>query len=311
MLTLGEVHTGLLQNSGSLSLETTTQLLDLLVGQRVRRSERPIAYVVSPDQLTGIDCRLPTNSGSRSRGVGTVVSHAAVTGGHVLQGSTYTRLDRAVSNRRLIWSHYLSRPGWVETIGKIDFKDVVRGFLGPTYQSQTLNLGAISARLIDAVQSSPRLDRRPPFRTKRTRLRWSVIPAAPGSAAEARGTFRVESDTLRTLELTAPQHDVPAMVELCEDLALHDWLLTTLLSLMEFSLTGPGTRAQKIDRLRPAIDCLLHLWMPAARLDESVLPVWRDLEHRPGFSRQWQSSVTRIRDQVTLSTIALLEAPSR
>ncbi|GAA3779093.1 SCO2521 family protein [Plantactinospora mayteni] len=310
MLTLGEVHTGLLQNSSSLSLENTAQLLDFLVGQRVRRSERPIAYAVSPDQLTGVDCRLPTRTGSRTRGVGTVVSHAAVTGGHVLQGSTYTRLDRAASNRRLIWSHYLSRPGWVETIGKVDIRDVARGFLGPTYQPQTLNLGAISARLIDAVQSSSRLDRRPPFRTKRTRLRWAVLPAAdPGT--EPHGKFRIESDTLRTLELTAPQESVPALVEFCEDLALHDWLLTTLLSLIEFSLTGPGTRAQKIDRLRPAIDCLLHLWMPAARLDESVLPVWRDLEHRPGFTRQWQTSVTRIRDQVTLSTIALLEASPR
>ncbi|MDG4790618.1 SCO2521 family protein [Micromonospora sp. WMMD1102] len=310
MLTLGEVHTGLLQNSSSLSLENTAQLLDFLVGQRVRRSERPIAYAVSPDQLTGIDCRLPAGSGRGTRGVGTVVSHAAVTGGHVLQGSTYTRLDRAASNRRLIWSHYLARPGWVETIGKVDLRDVARGFLGPTYQPQTLNLGAISARLIDAVQKSPRLDRRPPFRTKRTRLRWAVLPAAdPGT--EPHGKFRIESDTLRSLELTAPQEVVPALVEFCEDLALHDWLLTTLLSLIEFSLTGPGTRNQKIDRLRPAIDCLLHLWMPAARLDESVLPVWQDLEHRPGFTRQWQTSVTRIRDQVTLSTIALLEAPSR
>ncbi|GAB3965390.1 hypothetical protein [Plantactinospora veratri] len=70
MLTLGEVHTGLLQNSSSLSLENTAQLLDLLVGQRVRRSERPIAYAVSPDQLTGVDCRLPTRSGSRTRGWG-------------------------------------------------------------------------------------------------------------------------------------------------------------------------------------------------------------------------------------------------
>jgi len=217
---------------------------------------------------------------------------------------------RAASNRRLAWSHYLSRPGRVETIGKTDFSDVAQGFLAPRPQPQTLNLGAVSARLMDVVQSSPRLDRRPPFRTKRTRLRWAIRPA-PGTVTEPRGTFRVESDTLRTLELTTPHDDVTPLVELCEDLALHDWLLTTLLSLMEFSLTGPGTRAQKIDRLRPAIDCLLHLWMPAARLDESVLSVWRDLEHRPGFTRQWQTSVTRIRDQVTLSTIALLEAPAR
>ncbi|GAB2928199.1 SCO2521 family protein [Micromonospora polyrhachis] len=307
MLTLGEVHTGLLQNSTSLSLEHAAQLLDRLVGERVRRSERPISYAVSTDQLTGIDCQLPTRSGSRTRGVGTVVSHAAVTGGHVVQGSTYTRVGRAAANRRLVWSHYLSRPGHVETIGKVDAQDVCRGFLGTVYQPQVLDIGAVSARTMDAVQLSSHLDRRPPFRTRRTRLRWAVVPAEdPG--AEPRGTFRVESATLRTLELTVGHDDVHAIVALCEDLALHDWLLTTLLSLIEASLTSPGTRAQKIDRLRPAIDCLLHLWMPAARLDEAVLPVWQALERRPGFTRQWQSSVDRIRDQVTLSTIALLEA---
>jgi hypothetical protein len=307
MLTLGEVHTGLLQHSTALSLEGTAQLLDLLVGERVRRSERPIGYVVSPDQLTGIDCLLPTRSGSRTRGVGTVVSHAAVTGGHVLQGSAHTRVGRAAANRRLVWSHYLSRPGHVETIGKVDARDVTDGFLGTVYQPQALDLAAISARTMDAVQRSPRLDRRPPFRTQRTRLRWQVVPVDDASA-EMHGKFEIKSDTLRTLKLTVAHDDVPAIVALCEDLALHDWLLTTLLSLMDASLTGPGTRAQKVDRLRPAIDCLLHLWMPAARLDESVLPVWQALERRPGFTRQWQSSVNRIRDQVTLSTIALLEA---
>lgn len=308
MLTLGEVHTGLLQNSTSLSLLHTADLLDLVVGERVRRSERPIGYVVSPDQLTGVDCSLPTGSGSRTRAVGTIVSHAAVTGGHVLQGSTYTRVGRAAANRRLPWSHYLSRPGRLETIGKVDVRDVVRGFLGVGPPSQVLDLGAICDRAIDTVQHSPRLDRRPPFRSRRTRLRWAVVPAED-PAAEPRGTFRVESDTLRTLELTVGGHDdMSAVVALCEDLALHDWLLTTLLVLMEASLTAPGTRAQKVERLRPAIDCLLHLWMPAARLDESVLPVWRALERRPGFTRQWESLVNRIRDQVTLSTIALLKA---
>jgi hypothetical protein len=310
MLTLGEVHTGLLQNSTPLSLEHTAELLDLLVGQRVRRSERPIAYVVSPDELTGVDCRLPTATGSRIRTVGTVVSRAAVTGGHVVQGSTWTRLDRAVDNRRLSWSHYLSRPGRLETIGKVDVRDVVRGFLRPGQQAQTLNLGAVSARTLDTVQRSARLDRRPPFRSRRTRLRWAIVPTEE-PATEAHGTFRVQSDTERTLELVTPHQDVQPVVELCEDLALHDWLLTTLLSLMEASLTGSGTRAQRVDRLRPAIDTLLHLWMPAARLDESVLPVWQALERRPGFTRQWQNSVNRIRDQVTLSTIALLEESAR
>lgn len=307
MLALGEVHTGFLQNSVGLSVEHTAALLDLLVGEFPRRSERPIAYVVSPDQVAGVDCLLPTRSSSRVRGVGTVVSHAAVTGGHVLQASTYASVERGVDNQRRQWSHYLSRPGRVETIGKVDPQDVAQGFLGLDRSAQVLNLGAICGRLIESVHRSPRLDRRPPLRTRRTRLRWTVRPGA-GSTAEPRGTFRVESDTLRTLELTGPLDDLSAVVTLCADLALHDWLLTTLVSLMDSSLTGPGSRAERISRLRPAIDSLLHLWMPAARVDESMLPVWHALERRPGFSRQWETLVHRIRDQVSLSTIALLES---
>lgn len=307
MLIIGEVHTGLLQNSAALALDRAAQLLDLLPGENVRRSERPIAYAVSPDQLTGVDCRLPSTAGTRVRGVGTVVSRAAVTGGHVLQGSTYTRVDRAPAGRRLSWSYYLARPGQVEAIGKVDLADVGRGSLAAAPHNPVLDLGAVTARAMDAVQDSPQLDRTPPFRSRRTRLRWAVVPGGE-TAGEPHGRFRVESTTLRTLELTAPGADGARIAELCEDLALHDWLLTTLLALMESSLTGGGTPAQRVGRLRPAIDCLLHLWMPAARVDESVLPIWQALEHRPGFTRQWQSSVNRIRDQVTLS---LLATPAR
>jgi hypothetical protein len=52
--------------------------------------------------------------------------------------------------------------------------------------------------------------------------------------------------------------------------------------------------------------------MPAARLDLELTTVWESLERRPGFSRQWQASVNRIRDQIALSTITLLNRePSR
>jgi hypothetical protein len=307
MLTFGEVHTGLLQNSTSLPWDATAEVLNLLVGEQVRRSERPMAYAVSPNLLTSVDCRLPAASGKVIRGVGTVISRASITGGHVAQGSGHAVVVKSTANRRLSWSHYLTRPGAIEAIGKADGADIARGFAGTSQALGTLNLGAISGRTLDAVQRSTRLDRHPPFRTQRTHMRWVVTPTDE-EGVEATGTFRVVTPTLRVLELVVPREHTGSIVDLCEDLALHDWLLTTLLSLMESSLTGPGTRAQRISRLRPAIDTLLHLWMPAARVDEALLQVWQSLERRPGFTRQWEASVSRIRDQMTLGTLALLES---
>jgi hypothetical protein len=302
----GEVHSGLLQNSVALGQQRTSQLLDLLQGERVRRAERPIAYAVSPDLLAGVDCNLPSRSGRAARCVGTVVTHAAITGGHVLQGSSYARIGRIASQPRLPWSHYLARPGQVDVSGKAEAGDLADGFAAALDQPGLLNLGAISGRTVDTVQRSSALDRRPPFRSRRTRMRWTVLPTADPSTPP-RGTFRVESETLRLLHLTVGRDHLPGVVQLCEDLALHDWLLTTLLSLMESSFTDPGDLTQRMDRLRPAIDYLLHLWMPAARVDESVLPVWQSLERRPGFTRQWEAAVSRIRDQMSLATIALLQ----
>lgn len=307
MLTLGEVHTGLLQNWASVTQPLSTQVLALMLGERVRRSERPIAHAVSPDLLTGVDCRLVTSSGARVRGVGTAVSRAAITGGHILQGSAYTHVVRSEVDRRLPWFHYLARPGIIETLGKTDRADLAGGFLTVTSAPVSLDLGAISGRVMDIVQRSPELDRTPPFRIARTRLRW-VAAVDDTQPADSRAQFTVDSATARTLRLTVRENDLSAAVELCEDLALHDWLLTALINLIERSRIGASPRPQVVDRLRPAIDYLLHLWMPAARLNKSMLPLWRSLERQPGFTKQWEASVSRIRDQVALSTIALLGA---
>lgn len=304
LLTLGEVHTGLLQNSTFVTRPQSVDVLSLLPGERVRQSERPIAFAVSPDLLTGVDCRLPSRSGTRTRGVGTAVSRASLTGGHVLQGSTFTRITRTGVNRRLPWSHYLAQPGAVETIGKADCDDVEQGFIGLVAPGQELDLGAISGRVMDQVQKGAGLDHTPPFRAARTRLRWSL--GGPGEDTTIR--FTIESETVRTVRVRAADGDVTQVAELCEDLALHDWLLTTLLVIIERSRIGTSSRMQVMRHLRPAIDVLLHLWMPAARVNRSVSALWEQLERRPGFSRQWTTSVDRIRDQVAVSTVALLSA---
>lgn len=307
MLTLGEVHTGLLQNSTSVPQATSAQLLAIVLGERVRQSTRPIAYAVSPERLTGVDCRLATLSKARVRGVGTVLSRATITGGHVLQGSTFTLVARGHADRRRPWSHYISRPGVVETVGKADQEDLAAGFTETKPALPNLDLGAVSDRLMDEVQVWTGLDRRPPFRMARTSLRWVAIPAA-SSGQPAQVRFSIENDTLRTMAIEVDVDDARSVAAFCEDLALHDWLLTTLLELIERSRIGDGSRARVIDRLRPAIDYLLHLWMPAARVDPAVLPLWESLERRPGFTKQWRAMVDRIRDQVVVGTVAQLSA---
>jgi hypothetical protein len=277
-------------------------MLNLREGETVLRSQRPTAYAVSPDILTGVDCRLPSNSGKQVRGAGTVVSRAIVTGGRILQGSSYTNITGSRENRRLPWSHYLSHPGQIEAVGKVDWPDVQSGFVTGKAWPNSLNIAAVSARVMDTVQQSTQLDRRPPFRAQRTFLRWVVQ-----AANETKGTFTVRSDTLRTLELRVGPGDIRDAIGLCEDLALHDWLLSTLVDLLELTLTSPRPVTEKITRLRPAIEHLLHLWMPGARVSDEVLPVWQDIERRPGFTRQWEASVNWIRDQIAIGTMALLQ----
>ncbi|WP_412538262.1 SCO2521 family protein [Longispora sp. K20-0274] len=306
VLTVGEVHTGLLQHSTSLPPDDVAGILALVPGERVRRSTRPIPYAVSPEVLTGVDCPLATLSGRRAPGAGTAVSRALITGGHVLQASTRAVIEPASAGgrRRLPWSHYLTRPGVLEHRGAWSTDDLRDGFLAPTHAPDVLDLGAIATGLMDDLQLSRRLDAVRPFNTPRTRLRWAVVP--PVGDGARRVELAVQDGTLRTLLLSGTPAEIPTIVELCEDLALHDWLLSTLLSLIDRAHVGGGSWARTLGRLRPAVDFLLHLWMPAARLDDGVLDVWAALEHRPGLTRQWNASVQRIRDQLAMATVTLL-----
>jgi hypothetical protein len=305
VLTFGEIHTGLLQNSTALPSERVSALLDLVVGERVRRSERPIARAVSPDRLTGVDCSLPSGSQRDTRGIGTVVSHLAITGGHVVQGSTQATIAPVRRHgQRLPWSHYLAQPGMIEPIGKLNLTDVATGFLAGSRRATTLDVGAISGREIDEIQASPLIDRKRPFRTSRTVLRWAVLPPSEeGNSA----SFSIDSKTMRTLLVHSEEHAADELQLLCEDLALHDWLLTTILTLLDSSLDTQGSRAQRASKLHPAVEWLIHLWLPAAHVDPSLQPLWDTLDARSGFSKQWRTSVDRVRDQLNLSTMTLLE----
>ncbi|MEU4397233.1 SCO2521 family protein [Micromonospora orduensis] len=303
MITVGEVHTNLLQHSTALAQEQSAEVLSLVEGEAVLTSRRPSLYAVSPDVRTGVDCWLPSARRRQLRGVGAVVTRAIVTGGRIVQASSVIQV--VPGDRRQPWSHYLANPGVLETVGKLNSADLTAGFLHGN-DVDVLNLEAITGRVLDAVQMSDLLDRRPPLRAARTRLRWTA-QVAQQPDREVSAVVTVDSPTLRTVELVVAPQDVPAAVAgLCEDLALHDWLLTMLSSLLESAVTRAASGQEHVERLRPVLEHLLHLWLPGARVNPRLRPIWDQLEQVPGFSRQWNSSVNWIRDQISVGNMTLL-----
>lgn len=305
VLACGEVRTCLLQNSQALTGQAAGELLRLRAGERVRLSERPNPYAVSPDVLTGVDCRLPTASGARIRAVGTVTARATLTEGRLLQATACFEAPALGPEQRQPWSHYLAHPGTVEPLGKLPDRAVADGFLSGSRQPGELDLGAIAERLLSRLLRHPVLDQRAPFKSQRTRLRWAALRSLDGEGPSL-ARFTLAEDGLRTVELRLPHGaETAAAAGLCEDLALHDWLLTTLVRMIERSRLGSVDGHQAVRALRPAVDHLLHLWMPRARLDRALVPLWEVLESEPGFTRQWQTLVQRIRDQLALQAIPL------
>jgi hypothetical protein len=314
MLLLGEIRTCVLHNSAALGRSSVAEILDLVPGERVRLAERPIAHATSPETYTGVDCPLPTASRSRCSGVGTVTARAVVTGGRLLQGCAHVEVRRGASDHRMAWSHYLAAPGVLETAGNFAEPDVAAGFLAELDRTEAIDLGAVTERLINAIQSGRQLDHANPMRAPRTRLRWAAVigPTENGAGPSVpTGLFTVVDGAVRTLDLASTvQLNSPEAVRklvadlrgFCENLALHDWALTTLINQVERSGLGPAGR-DAILRLRPAIDHLLHLWMPGAHVDPSMSTLWESLERRPGFTRQWSTIVARIRDQLALHAL--------
>jgi len=303
-LTVGTVRTGLLRHSSAVSQELATRLLRLVPSEHVARSERPRAYAVSPELLTGVDCLLPSRNGSRVRGVGTLASRATITGGRVLQASAHTTVVRAERSYRQPWSHYLARPGVVEAIGRLNVKDVADGFTTDDRGFRGIETTIIADRAMDLVQASPLLDGKRPFAALRTTLHWAFeTPAPEGPAESGRLAFVIVNDELRTLRLTATAAPLETVLDFCEDLALHDWLLSTLLTLIDRAGFGQDDWTRVTSRVRPTVDHLLHLWWPGARVPEGFMPFWDSLDKSLGFRQQWEMSVNRIRDQLALGTL--------
>jgi hypothetical protein len=308
VLIVGEVHTGLLRGRDPATRDDARRLVDLVAGEPVLVSERPVAYVRSPEKPVGVDCPLgAAGAGRQVRGVGTAVHRSAITGGHVVQGSAYAAVVRADQTARRPWSHYLARPGVIETLGRTRWPELAEALAAPRPAAGALDLGAVAGRATDAVQRAVPVAGPTRLRSSRTRLRW-VAHIDDGDSGPAGVRFAVHHGELRLLRFATADLSPARLAAACEDVALHDWLLSTLIEVVRKAAIGVIGRAEALERLIPAIDYLLHLWMPGARGDEFAERVWAVLERRAGFSRQWETLVHRIRDQLSVGTVAALSA---
>ncbi|WTW97049.1 SCO2521 family protein [Streptomycetaceae bacterium NBC_01309] len=299
----GEIWTTLLQHSGRLPQAAIDEVLGPQRGTPA--TERPLPCTFSADALTGVDCRLPAPVGSAPRGIGTSLSRTRIIGGKVVQGSAQVLLTGTADSHRRSWSHYLARPGVVEVLGEPDVEALGLGLAADRAQVDPLALGASAKHRIAGVQRSLLLDRRPPFRAARTRLRWAaVLPSQ--DTTECRAVFTLTGESSRSLRVVAAAPDLAAVQRFCEDLAHHDWLLTTLNGAL---VRGDG-RDDSFERQRTVLEHLLGLWMPGAHTPAPLAVLWSGFERDPGFTRHWESLTGLVRDRVALHTLALLERMS-
>ncbi|WP_329263749.1 SCO2521 family protein [Streptomyces pseudovenezuelae] len=301
----GEVRTCLLPTRHAVNGEVAEVLLRLRPDERVSLSQRPNLYAVSPDILTGVDCRLPTANMARVRAVGTVATRAVLTEGRVLQATACFRVAPRGQDRRGPWGYYLVRPGVVVPLGRLPQRELTQGFLRG-HQPGELDVGSIAEGLLAHIcRQDDLLDQDRPLAAPGTRLRFAAAPGPDGEPARL-VRFTLAEQGVRTVELRVPQGTEPrAVAGLCEDLALHDWLLTTVVNKLDGIQLGSMERTAALKVLRPLVDHLLHLWMPGARVDRSLTAPWEALEEDPGFTRQWQTQVQRIRDQLALQAVLL------
>ena len=311
VLACGEVRTCLLPTRDALDEPTAVRLLQLRADDRVRVSRHPNRHVASPEVPTGVDCPLPSDTGTRVRAVGTVLTRAMLVEGRVLQSSAFFSLADTGTDRRQPWGHYLVRPGLLVPVGRPAGQAVARGFLLGHRPGQ-LDIGSIAEALTARISRQHRvLDHDPPLTTVDTRLRWTAARTLPDDRPTV--LFTKHQDGLRVVELRLPPDTTPgAAAGLCEDLALHDWLLTTVADKLDGLRTGATDDRSGPGVLGPLVDHLLHLWMPRARVDSALHPVWEQLDRTPGYGRQWQTLAQRIRDRLALLSLhSLQEVPEQ
>ncbi|MFG1797401.1 SCO2521 family protein [Nocardia sp. NPDC049149] len=304
LIALGEVRTCLVPASATLHRAEASELLALIPGRRVLWRQRPGTLAVSPASPVGVDCELVLPDAAPARVVGTVAGRAVVTGGRVLQSSVRTQVIRAAERRRQTWSHYLSRVGVTEVISKIGDRTeacdaLADGYLDGKPSSDTLDLASISERLLARLRADPKLDQQAPLQAATTRLRWA---AKIGGAAGPKLRLRLDDESVRSAWIIVrTEKDLEAAQRFCEDLAVHDWLLTVGDAAIEEADRFPASSREQLEILAAVLEHLGHLWMPGAHTPADLRGLWKDLQSDPGFSRQWTALMGQVRDRLRVA----------
>ncbi len=304
VVVLGEIRTGLLPHSLTLDGVNTDEILATVPGATVVRRERPSPLAFSPRRATGVDCHLgwSATAESTARVVGTVASTAILMGGRIAQLSAHTTVVRAQQKKRMPWSHYIGRVGVTEIIGDLPDHDradieLAAGYFAPRGPT-TLDLGSICSRHLDDLRSSSLLDQRPPLRAPTTRLRWSAVIGGPAGPPVS---LRVDGEESRTLRITVREPaELPDARRFCEDVAVHDWLLTVIDARIRSAEVFDDGR--QVALLAPVLEHLAHLWMPGAHVPTAMRAPWRDLQNAAGLSKQWNARVEQIQRRIDVAT---------
>ncbi|MEU0500068.1 SCO2521 family protein [Nocardia sp. NPDC005998] len=310
LIALGQIDTCLLPAATPWSRDDLEGLLELMPGRPMLWRERPMSLAVSPTTAEGVDCLLAAPAHPSVRGIGTVATRAVVVGGRVLQSSAWSSVVRAGNDQRRNWSHYLSNPGVIEVISKVNGETGARlaeGFLAAgAAPAGTLDLASIVNRLLGRVRMNPHLDQNVPLQTGTTQLRWAVRIDA---VERPRVAFRLQNDTVRTVLLTVRDEDELAQAQwFCEDLAVHDWLLTVIAAaLVQSDLFDPGSD-ESVAVLAPVLHHLAHLWVPGAHTPRPLRGLWAQLQEDPDFTADRQGLIDQVRNRVL---VAALDAAQR
>ena len=298
LLGFGEVRTCLVQNLSGLTPSASVALMQLTPGSPVSKVDRPTRRVVSPEQVTGVDCRLHVAREGRGRAIGTVLSHAVVTNGRILQGTAHVALTSATARERREWRHYLRQPGVLEVLGSPNPHNVMDGYLTDASPARGLDLASISDRIIDEVQQSNRLDHTTALRTGTAVVRWAatLAPQAP-QARPTVGITKSDLPNFHVIRLNGSPEDLPMLIRFCEEFALHEWLLTTVQDVVvPRAETDIARDRDPLDSLLFALNELAPLWMPPTHLSPDIKALWEAMESRTHYSRLFERQIARIRD---------------
>nr|WP_269781537.1 SCO2521 family protein [Nocardia bovistercoris] len=295
----GEVRSLLLPTAVALQRGEVEDLLALDPDHRVRWRTRPISLGISSEVLNGVDCALAAPSHPAVRAIGTVARRGVVVGGRVLQSSARCTVVRSAHDKRQGWDHYLARAGVLEVIAKVSDATSARlteGFLA-TRGGPTLDLESITAGLVNDI-GMRRLGRAP-LRAGTTRLRWA---ARIGDVDSPRVSFRLLDDVVRAALIVVPSE--PELMDaqrFCEDLAVHDWLLTVLTDAIERAdLAGPAS-PEATEIIAPVLQHLAHLWLPEAHTPPELRGLWTQLQADAALTAEWRNSVAHLRNRVMMA----------